>query len=156
MGGVGVGSLGVQLAHSQPSESLPMTAELVFTSVYPSSCVCKAFISIDPHLNWSITCPPTRGDSLTFDQNAGTNIIIAFVYVSSYFLYTHVFSTRFVWKWTYAICAHTHSWPTLSIHVLFVLTDVRWKQRTVSGAIKSVGHTNMGCKRSGFAWLLSD
>lgn len=49
--GVRVGSFGVQLACSQPSVILPMTAKSVCVNVYPSICVCKAFVSINHHLN---------------------------------------------------------------------------------------------------------
>ncbi len=109
--GVRVGSFGVQLACSQLSELLLMTAESVCMNVHPSICVCKAFVSIDHRLNWSISRPLTHSNSLTFDPSAGTNIIIAYK-VSSSFLHTH-----FVWKWRYDICAKAHSWPTLSIPV---------------------------------------
>lgn len=151
----GGGSLGVQLARSQPSELLPMTAEPVCMSVYLSSCLCKAFISIDPHwtdqspvlqltvTHWPLTRTPEPISLLPTSTSLPTSWICTF-------------SLQGLYGNEHMPYVHTHSWPTLSIPVLFILTDVRSKQRTVSAAIKSVGHTNMDCKRSGFAWLLSD
>lgn len=46
-----VGRFGVQLACSQLSELLPMTAESVCINVHPTICVRKAFVSIDHRLN---------------------------------------------------------------------------------------------------------